>query len=54
MVFFDGYGPRIVALDIILLIYVISILFMHFFRFRSVWPKLWASSGRIGEAVRAT
>ncbi len=54
MVFFDGYGLHIVALDIILSINVISILLMPFFRFQSVWPKLWASLGRIGEAVQAT
>jgi hypothetical protein len=54
MVFFDGYGPRIVELDIILSIYVVSILLMPFFRFQSIWPKLWASLGRIGEAVQAT
>ncbi len=54
MVFFDGYGPRIVALGIILLIQVVSILFMSYFCFRSVRSKLQASSGRIGEAVRAT
>ncbi len=54
MVLFDGYGPRIVALGINLSIQVVSILFMPYFRFRSVRPKLQASSGRIGEAVRAT
>ncbi len=54
MVLFDGYGPRIVVLGIILSILVVSILFMPYFRFRSVWPKLQASSGRIGEAVQAT
>ncbi len=54
MVLFDGYGPRIVALNIILSIQVVSILFMPYFYFRSVRPKLQASSGRIGEAVRAT
>ncbi len=54
MVLFDGYRPRIVALDIILSIQVVSIWFMPYFRFQSVRPELQAISGRIGEAVRAT
>ncbi len=54
MVLFDGYGPQIVALDIILLIQLVSILFMPFFLFLSVRPELQASSGRIVEVVRAT
>ncbi len=54
MVLFDGYRPRIVALDIIQSIQVVSILFMPYFCFRPVRPKLQVSSGRIGEAVRAT
>ncbi len=54
MVLIVGYGPRIVALGINLSIQVVSILFMPYFRFRSVRPKLQVSSGRIGEAVRAT
>ncbi len=54
MVLFDRYRPRIMALDIILSIQVVSILFMPYFCFRSVRPELQAISGRIGEAVRAT
>ncbi len=54
MVLFDRYRPRIVVLDIILSIQVVSILIMPYFRFRSVRPELQASSGRIGEAVQAT
>ncbi len=54
MVLFDGYRPRIVALDIILSIQVVSILFMPYFCFRSVRAELQAISGRIVEAVRAT
>ncbi len=54
MVLFDGYRPCIMALDIILSIQVVSILFLPYFRFRSVRPKLQANSGQIGEAVRAT
>ncbi len=54
MVLFDGYRPRIMAVDITLSIQVVSILFMPYFRFRSVRPKVQVSSGRIGEAVQAT
>ncbi len=54
MVLFDGYGPRIVALENSLSFQMVSILFLPFFCFWSVLPKLQASLGRIGEAVQAT
>jgi hypothetical protein len=50
-VLFNGYVPCIVALDIILSGFGGLHLVYAFFRFWSVWPKLLASSGRIGEAV---
>ncbi len=48
-----GYRPQIVALDIIFLFQFAFILFLAYFRFRSVLPNLQASSGKIGEALRA-
>ncbi len=36
----DGYGPRTMALDIILSYNLASILFIAYFRFRSVLPNL--------------
>jgi hypothetical protein len=53
MVLFDGYGPCIVALDIILsFLGGLHVVFtVPYFRFRSVLPKLLVSSGRIVVAV---
>jgi hypothetical protein len=36
----DGYGPRTVALDNVLSSKLASILFLAYFRFRSVLPNL--------------
>jgi hypothetical protein len=54
MVLIEAYGPRTVALGILLSFYLDFILVLPYFCFRSVLPKLSASSGEIGEAVRAT
>jgi hypothetical protein len=43
-----------VALGVLLSFYEDFILVLPYFRFRSVLSKLQASSGSIGEAVRAT
>ncbi len=40
LVFIDGYGPGTVALDIVLSFKLASILFIAYFRFRSVLPNL--------------
>jgi hypothetical protein len=37
------------VLEIILSFQVVSVLFLPFFHFQSILPKLWASSERIGE-----
>ncbi len=54
MVLMEAQGPQTVALGILLSFYLDFILVLPYFRFQSVLPKLQASSGRIGEAVRAT
>ncbi len=45
----DGYGPQSVALDNVLSLKLASILFLAYFRFRSVLPNLQVSSGTVGE-----
>ncbi len=54
MVLIEAQGPRTVALDILLSFYLDLILVLPYFHFRSVLPKVQASSRTIGEAVRAT
>ncbi len=54
MVLIEAQEPWTVALGILLSFYLGFILFLPYFRFRSVMPKLQASSGSIGEAVQAT
>jgi hypothetical protein len=54
MVLIEAYKPRTVALGILLLFYLDFILVLPYFRFQSVLPKLKASYGKIGKAVRAT
>ncbi len=54
MVLIHGYRPQIMALDIIFSFWSTFILFLPYFRFRSVLLNLQASSGQISEALRAT
>ncbi len=54
MVLIEAQVPQTVALGILLSFYLDFILILPYFRFRSVLPKIQASSGKIGEAVRAT
>ncbi len=54
MALIHGYRPQIVALDIIFSIQFAFILFLPYFRFRSVLPNSQASSGEISEALQAT
>ncbi len=54
MVLIEAQGPRTVALGILLSFYLDFILVLQYFRFWSVLHKLQASSGKIGEAIRAT
>ncbi len=54
MVSIEAQQPRTVALGVLLSFYLDFILVLPYFRFQSVLPKVQASSGTIGEAVRAT
>ncbi len=54
MVFIEAKGPQTVELSILLSFCLDFILVSPYFLFRSVLPKLQASSGKIGEAVQAT
>ncbi len=54
MVLIEVQGLRTVALGILLSFCLDLTLVVQYFRLRSVLPKLQASSGRTGEAVRAT
>ncbi len=53
MVLIETQEPRTVALGVLLSFYLDFILVLPYFCFQSVLPKLQASSGSIGEAVRA-
>ncbi len=54
MVSVEAQEPRTVALGVLLSFYLDFILVLPYFRFRSVLPKLLASSRSLGEALRAT
>ncbi len=54
MVLKEAQEPRTVVLGVLLSFNLDFISVLPYFRFRSVLPKLQASSGSIGEAVRAT
>ncbi len=53
MALIDVNGPGTVPLGIFMLFFFAVILFLPYFHFWSVLPKLQASSGKIGEALRA-
>ncbi len=54
MVLIEAQVSQTVALGILLSFYLDFILILPYFRFWPVLPKLQVSSGKIGEAVRAT
>ncbi len=54
MMLTEAYGPRTVALGILLVFNLDFIFVLPYFRFRLELSKLWPSSGKIGEVVQAT